>query len=484
MAKSSVKSIQTRRTWLSHVVRTGIAGVVSVTCLSTLPAQDFGAPLRSQALQYRTVSSVRDRISKPDYFPSRLKSANCVVYGNLRNEDSHWVAEHVEATWEAMTAMVDPWTTLHKPEQDARYPRYEVGPISVYVDRQPLGNRADRASTLHIVGNGTMIYLNVSEGQLSLEEQVGRLKLATAHAFLHESTISERMPQWVNDGLAGYVAQQELTPEEQETVVKNDELLPRFQGENRRNPSEPWGPTLSETPDDISIARIRYALEGNDAMHVHSFFDALAVTADRQGRQIASKIKTRDSWITQNNVEGPTRVDQFWEGQDQASFDAWRKDPRDGQPLVDPATRVDPQMKDRLLDMLVILKLAKRPTNQVSTQGTIRTVVHEFRNGQSVEIPQRRKEPVQSYSLVRRRLSDPTAEPWATLDGDGKLLLSSDTDRVNELLDRTYQSVVREGKLVLRYKWDRNHVLEGWLEENTDLPSRPLAKFSVMQDNG
>jgi hypothetical protein len=458
--------------------------VVSLSCLSALNAEDFEARLPSQSLRNRTASSIRNRIGNPQYFQTRLTSTNCVVYGSAGKEETRWVARQVETTWQAMSEMVEPWTSLHRPKQDARYPRYEVGPISVYVDREPLGDRADRASTLHIVGNGTMIYLNVGSGQLSLEEQIGRLKLASAHAFLHESTISQRMPQWVNDGLAGYVSQKGLTPEEQETVVKNDDLLPRFQGENRRNPSEPWGPTISETPDDLSIARIRYALEGNDAQNIHSFFDALSETADRPGRQIASKLKTRDNWITQSNVEGPTPVDQFWNGQDQTSFDSWRKDPRVGQPVVDPKTRVAPAMKDRLLEMLVILKLAKRPSNQVSNQGVVRTVVHEFRNGQSVEVSARPNEPTQSYAQVRRRLLDPSAAPWATLDGAGNVLESTDTQRVKELFDRDYQSEVREGKLVLRYKWSRNQILEGWLEGNPDLPARPLAKFVVKQDNG
>jgi hypothetical protein len=89
--------------------------------------------------------------------------------------------------------------------------------------------------------------------------------------------------------------------------------------------------------------------------------------------------------------------------------------------------------------------------------------------------------------MLRQRLTDPTRPPWATVDVDGHLLLSTDRARLEQLLgnqDGRYRSFIRDDRWVLAYRNQANDVTEGWLEPNPDNPQRPLASFVVQPAAG
>jgi hypothetical protein len=70
---------------------------------------------------------------------------------------------------------------------------------------------------------------------------------------------------------------------------------------------------------------------------------------------------------------------------------------------------------------------------------------------------------------------------WGTLKSDGQLVLSSDRAAIQEMLgldDNRYKWEAANGRSVLTTTLNGQWKLEGWLEENNEDPSRPLAKFT------
>src|SRR5204862_7844299 len=79
-------------------------------------------------------------------------------------------------------------------------------------------------------------------------------------------------------------------------------------------------------------------------------------------------------------------------------------------------------------------------------------------------------------------LTDPAQPVWATLDVDGKLLLSTDVARVAALLamaEERYSLETSGGRTMLARRLGDHQVVRGWLAENPEQRSRPLAKFEI-----
>jgi hypothetical protein len=84
---------------------------------------------------------------------------------------------------------------------------------------------------------------------------------------------------------------------------------------------------------------------------------------------------------------------------------------------------------------------------------------------------------------LHRRLTDPNEQVVGTLDADGSVLLSSDSQRIEELLGRAgerYRLSNVGGRWVLARPLEGNRMLTGWLAVNPQNPARPLAKFEVV----
>ena len=87
--------------------------------------------------------------------------------------------------------------------------------------------------------------------------------------------------------------------------------------------------------------------------------------------------------------------------------------------------------------------------------------------------------PIDLATIRERWLSaDP---PLATIDADGSLLMSSDTDRVDELFqpeEGSYEARQQGGRQVLIFTARDGTQISAWLEANEKNPRRPLARFA------
>jgi hypothetical protein len=170
----------------------------------------------------------------------------------------------------------------------------------------------------------------------------------------------------------------------------------------------------------------------------------------------------------------------------QNQFEQWQQEPLSGQPVFEPAADLQPELLAAESEMLVLLKLHRRlNAAPVSTpQGATRTKIVTFdRAKKTAEVASRLAPAVKSFAELVSRLTDSAQPVWATLDIDGGLLLSTDTERLNELLGLAEQRYTIENQAastVLVRRLDGNQSLRGWLAENPEQKSRPLAKFEVV----
>jgi hypothetical protein len=74
-------------------------------------------------------------------------------------------------------------------------------------------------------------------------------------------------------------------------------------------------------------------------------------------------------------------------------------------------------------------------------------------------------------------------QTWATLDAQGQLVFSDDEPALRRLLgidERRYEFQSQNERWVLTQRLDSKTSLCGWLEENPDDPTRPLARFELV----
>jgi len=79
-------------------------------------------------------------------------------------------------------------------------------------------------------------------------------------------------------------------------------------------------------------------------------------------------------------------------------------------------------------------------------------------------------------------LTAPDRERWATLDPEGRLIVSTNRQRLAELLanaDRRYRTYMQDGHLVLESTLPSGETYLAWLEEDTDHPDRPVAHVAA-----
>jgi hypothetical protein len=130
--------------------------------------------------------------------------------------------------------------------------------------------------------------------------------------------------------------------------------------------------------------------------------------------------------------------------------------------------------------MAVVLKLARRFA--ATEQGTTHTRITAFDKEKGMTVLSRKAEnrPAPLPELYQRMVG-PQRPLWGTLNSDGQLVLSSDRVAIKEMLgldDNRYKWEAGEGRSVLTTTLDGQWKLHGWLEENKEDPSRPLAKFT------
>jgi hypothetical protein len=128
-----------------------------------------------------------------------------------------------------------------------------------------------------------------------------------------------------------------------------------------------------------------------------------------------------------------------------------------------------------------VLKLQRRLSSQQATNSAVKVATFDREKGRQAVGQPSVTQPIAVADLAAR-LRDPSRPAVGTLDANGRLLLSTDRQQIDRLLgwdNQRYQFERRDDQWVLVTRLADGRVLRGYLADNTDTPSRPLAKFSV-----
>jgi len=416
----------------------------------------------------------KERLTHRGY---EIKTDKFVVVANTRVEDARWVAQQIEATWADFSRLADVWMKSH------HQPDFGIGAVQVYIDGNVPKARDLPTTTLSVIGIQTQITIHVAPGQPELPDQLYQLRKAAGQAFLHTSELDRQLPPWVCDGLASYVAAERMSPEE----VKAGEAAfsapgaPQLGGRQWRFQRVQQDQLHNPKFDQSAAAQeVEFLLTANDAAHAPSFFAAIDESmAAVNKRRIQGNLVTARPGEEQPAEFGP--CDQL-AIKLARNFEQWQKSPLSGQPKLDVDEKAPPEVQQTQAEMAVVLKLARRFSTPRDTSA-VRTRITAFDKEKGMSILSRKEElrPVPLPELYQKMTSH--QQPlWGTLNVQGKLVLSSDGGALRELLgleDNRFQWETENGRAILSTHVSDQWKIAGWLEENKEDPSRPLAKFTA-----
>jgi hypothetical protein len=404
-----------------------------------------------------------------------IRTAQYTVFANTSLDDARWAEAQVEQAWSNAQRLADRWTDNH------RQPGFGQGATQITIDSEPLRERDGPLTTLNVVGIQTQVYLNVSPGQPTLKQQALRLREATAFAMLHTAGLDAAVPPWVAQGLAANIAEQGLDASEL-AAAKEVKLPGRLGGEQWRYTRS--GQDLLDYPQldlEGAAAQVKFLLEGDDARHAPAFLAAVRAAWSEAKDTAAAGAQFRNQPRSPQPPPTDTAFDRLLADL-QPQFKAWQKDPLAGQPVFEADAKLAPEVLAAEREMLVVLKLSRKLALASAGSGPRPRVTTFDRNlGRQVVVSAARPAPPASFEQLVQRLSDSSAQPVATLDADGSLLVSTDTVRREALLGRPgeYSFARRGDQIVLVRQLAGGLALQGWLENNPAQPTRPLAKFEV-----
>lgn len=436
---------------------------------------------------YRSLRDARPRVPDELDRPRRahrvshrgweVRSAHFVVVATTGPTQAEMVSRQLEETWRRFGHLADTWTDVH------RQPNFAIGAVGVLIDDAAVNSRQRPDSGPRALNHGANIYINLASGEPTLDDQLPRIRSEAVRAFLRVTGQDAVLPDWVVDGLAVHFARRDPTPSmsvREQTPANGtvgatalpragQRLTQRIAADRMETPA----------PHDTDPLSVRFLLEADDAHYAPAFLAALAESARHDlpvhpevGRRVGRGKSTRGL-----PKRGRWQIARLTGGADyRREFEKWQSDPLAGRPIFEPAEIDGPRLLAQAQRMTLVLKLARRfDVQAASSRGT---AIDLPRSPQTDESFERSGRALDLQGLYRR-LTDPAAEPWATIDVDGTLLWSGNRARIDEIFraaDVRYTTHLRRGQSVLEARLETGERLEAWLEPNDENPTRPIAR--------
>src|SRR5262245_1785560 len=168
--------------------------------------------------QFRSVTDVRPRI--PDehdrpYFREtqshrgfEVRDEHFTVIATTSREDARWAATQVAQAWQNAATVADRWTDAH------HNPDFGLQSLQVVIDNQPIRETDGPLTSVNVTGIRTQVQLNIGPGQPLLDQQLVRLREASAFAMLHAAGLDAAAPPWAIAGVAAFAGRQGLSAEQ------------------------------------------------------------------------------------------------------------------------------------------------------------------------------------------------------------------------------------------------------------------------------
>ena len=433
---------------------------------------------------YRSTADWRQRIpdelDRPRYKERwthrgfEVHSDNISVIANTKVEDARAAAQEAAQAWKEAGSLADHFTGVHR-QRD-----FGIGALQIHIDGEPQRDRDRPLTTLNVVGQKSHLVVHVNPGQPTLEKQAPRLREAAVLAFFRTSELDLQFPKWVSEGLAGYLAQKgELA--DATAALRPAPTTANIGGQQWRSNrlrQDVLKPEADQHQE--AIARVRFLLEGDDSAHTPAFFAMLRASAQNMEQKRAGEnlVRTRRGEIQPPMAD--KQGDQFFTSL-KNEYAAWQKEPLAGQPLYTAASDLPPETEQLQREMALVLKLQRR--FMPATKSSFRTKVIAFQQEPKFVGGTKTQLSVADPRDVYRELTDRAEGPWATRDADGSLLLSSNTQRLEELFGdngQRFQRIRQDDRWLLAAKLPDGRLMTACLEENKDRPSRPLVRFDFV----
>ncbi|WP_425617786.1 hypothetical protein NA78x_001475 [Anatilimnocola sp. NA78] len=456
--------------------------------LLLLPLAGLMAPAHSMAQEqvYRSVADLRERMPDNHHLPRYnekwthrgveiITNQISVIAKTNKVEDARSASEAATQAWKEAGDLADQFTMVH------RHQEFGIGALQVVIDDQPLRDRDQPNTALNVVGQKSQVVIYVNPAEPSLERQMTRLKEASVLAFLRTTELDVQYPNWVTEGIAGYVAQQGATAETlaQAAPKPTTANIGGQQWRSIRAQQDVLQQPANEHAD--AVERVKFLLEGDDSSHAPAFFAMLRASAqDVANRRAGEKLVKPGQGQVQPSFASDFGDRLFASLENE--FVNWQKEPLAGQPIYRPAKNTPAELQFLQREMMLVLKLMRRQATP--TKSSVQTKVVMFKKDPTV--------PKADKSQLALELADPkrafeemldgNQEPWATRDIDGSLLLSSNLPRLTQLFGddgRRFQRVRQDDRWVLMVKLDQGRTMTAWLEESDETPLRPEARFEI-----
>ncbi|MBN1912724.1 MAG: hypothetical protein JW818_23580 [Pirellulales bacterium] len=405
----------------------------------------------------------------------QVATKHFLVIATTSPEDAEWTAQQIERTWHDIGTLADHWTRVH------RQPNFGIGSVNVWVVDHP-PSRYDRPGPgPRKLNYAPDIFLNLGEGAGRLTQRRAWLRREAFFAFLRVAQQDQVLPDWLQAGLADYVAGEPL-PE----TRPRDLSVPRLA---LHEPLGTWADRLDATrmkpePTDRShgILWTRYLLEGNDGEYAPALMRAMASTLARQPRDPfipgdgvfqAVRFEPREAAMAGPPLEALARRASVGEG-----LPDWLSDPATGQPIVRAAPGGSP-INAQGRQMALLLKLTQRfgmKGNALMSSRPVRPRVHVLGAG-TTEPSSSPAKGLPDLDALYNRLTDPDEPAWATLNPDAGLLFSTDRNAVDSLFrpaDCVYQFIRHDDRDMLEARSASGEIYLAWMEPNPKNPARPI----------
>ena len=392
-------------------------------------------------------------------------------------DDARAVAEEVKRTWAFTASLADNWMTEH------RRGDFGIGALQVVIDNEPIRDRDQPATTVDVVGLITQVHIRVGTGLPSLEKQLPAMREGVALAILHTAECDKMFPLWATSGLATYVALETGSDNRLPDLAKTPEIervadVGGYQWRAKRSSQD----ELEAIAVDRTAAAqmVQFLLEGNDAHRAWDFFDALKAahqSALPAGERLPEvSILPRERFARHGNElleKLPAAV--------AAEFEAWKNEPLARQPIYLVREDASEQQRERELEMVTILKLARQ--TRTPRDSRMKTKIVEFRKANTLPAASpTTTQPLLTLEALYESLTAENRTRWATVGAHGELLLSTNTAALRDLLgidDERFEVVSEDGAWKLLTRLDDGRYLLGYLADNRENPARPLARFEL-----
>jgi hypothetical protein len=453
------------------------------------------SPVHAQTLQSpdRSVSDVRPRI--PDehdrpYFREtqshrgfEVREPQFTIVADTSRDDARLAAAQVAEAWQQASKLADRWTSRH------HNPDFALNSLQVVISSEPMRDLNGPPTTVTVEGIQTLVSIHVNPGQPTLQDQVLRMREGAAFAMLHAVGLDSSNPPWVVAGLASAIGRTGLSEQQIARGQAADAGTALGGQQWRYSRSAPDRLSYPQENLGEAASRMAFLLTGDDAQNAPAVFAKL-----RQAEQQTEEAAAAGAAFTSfpGNAH-PAATNASWDAllaEREQEYAAWKENPKRGQPVFEPPMGLSPDLLAAEREMLVVLKLARRIASDLATtpQAPRGTKIIQFDTDQGLRVthPSAHKLSL-NFSGFAERLLSVEQPAWATLDSDGSLLLSTDTARVEQLLHPIggrFSFDRQAGKTALVLLTDGGQTIRGWLDENPDDRSRPLARFQTVSQFG